>query len=146
MEKPRPELASPRDSHFDMERFFEHLERWKRPIYIFEKAWKPRCDVSETEDEIVVVADLGGVDSDEVDIKVVGSSLILKGVRKEPVSDMKRVYHLMEISYGPFERVLDLPAVVDAERAEAVYDEGFLRIKLPKVRRNSRGVEVDVRE
>ncbi len=146
MEEPRPELASPWDQFSDMERFFEHLERWKRPIYIFEKAWKPRCDVSETDNEILVVADLGGVDVERVDIKAMGNSLVLRGVRKEPAADIKRVYHLMEISYGPFERVLELPAAVDAERAEAVYDEGFLRIRLPKVRRISRGVEVDVRE
>ncbi len=146
MDEPRPKIAQPWDPYSDMERFFEHLERWKRPLYIFEKAWKPRCDVSETQDEIVVVVDLGGVDADEVDIKAVGNILVIRGVRKEPVADMKGVYHLMEISYGPFERVLELPTAVDAEKAEAVYDDGFLKIRLPKVKRTSRGVEVDVRE
>lgn len=141
----RTKLAGPDEIKKEMERFFEHLERWKRPVFFFEKAWKPRCDVSETKDEVIVVADIAGVASENIDIAVEGNSLVISGIRREPESATRRNYRQMEISYGTFERVLVLPAKVDAERAKADYDAGFLEIRLPKVSPEPpREVEVDV--
>ena len=141
----RTRLAGPDEIKKEMERFFEHLERWKRPVFFFEKAWKPRCDVSETKDEVIVVADIAGVASENIDIAVEGNSLVISGIRREPESATRRNYRQMEISYGTFERVLVLPAKVDAERAKADYDDGFLEIRLPKVSPEPpREVEVDV--
>lgn len=141
----RTRLAGPEDIQREMERFFEHLGRWKRPVFFFEKAWKPRCDVSETEDEVIIVADIAGVAPENIDIAVEGNRLMIRGTRREPESALRRNYHLMEISYGSFERTLEIPARVDPERAKADYDDGFLEIRLPKVTREPpREVEVDV--
>ncbi len=141
----RIELAGSDEIKKEMERFFEHLERWKRPVFFFEKAWEPRCDVLETEDEVIVVADIAGVSSETIDIMLEGSHLVISGIRREPESAMRRNYRQMEISYGTFERVLVLPARVDAERARADYNDGFLEIRLPKVSPEPpREVEVDV--
>lgn len=143
--KRRTRLAGPDEIKKEMERFFEHLERWKRPVFFFEKAWKPCCDVSETDDEVIVVADIAGVSSENIDIALEGSHLVISGIRREPESATRRNYRQMEISYGTFERVLVLPARVDASRARADYDDGFLEIRLPKVPREPpREVEVDV--
>lgn len=136
-------LAGPDDIQREMERFFEHIGRWKRPVFFFEKAWKPLCDVSETGDEIIVVADLSGVSGENISITVEGDNLILKGMRREPSTAVKQNYLQMEISYGPFERVIVLPVRVDAENACATFDDGFLEIRLPKVIKEP-PTEVDV--
>lgn len=138
-------LSGPDDIQKEMERFFEHLGRWKRPVFFFEKAWKPLCDVSETPDEVIVVADLAGLVAENIDIEVRNNVLYMRGIRSEPTSAPGRNYHLMEISYGTFEREIPLPARVDAERASAIYDEGFLEIRLPKIAKlPPREVDVDV--
>ena len=137
--------VGPEDIQTEMERFFAHIGRWKGPLYYFGKAWVPLCDVSETATEVIVVADLGGVSAEDVNVKVVGSTLVLNGVRREPANAPRRRYRQMEISYGPFERSVELPAPVDAESARATYDEGFLEIRLPKVTpRPGKEVVVDV--
>lgn len=137
--------VGPEDIQTEMERFFAHIGRWKGPLYYFGKAWVPLCDVSETATEVIVVADLGGVSAEDVNVKVVGSTLVLNGVRREPANAPRRRYRQMEISYGPFERSVELPAPVDAESARATCDEGFLEIRLPKVTpRPGREVVVDV--
>ena len=143
--KTKIRLAGPDEIQTEMERFFEHLGRWKRPVFFYEKAWKPLCDVSETGEEVIIVADLAGVSAENINIKVEGNRLIISGIRREPVSAPERNYRQMEISYGPFERVIPLFARVDAGSARAVYDEGFLEIRLPKVSKEPpRGVDIDV--
>ncbi len=140
-------LAGPDEIQREMEIFFEHLGRWKRPVFLFEKAWKPRCDVSETGDEVVVVADLAGVEPDNVGIEVHGDILVMRGVRREPAGKSRGHYHIMEINYGTFEREIRLPAAVKAEKARAVYEEGFLEVRLPKAAKEPpKGVEIDVAE
>jgi HSP20 family protein len=138
-------LAGPDEIQKEVERFFEHLGRWKRPLFFYERAWKPLCDVSETDEEVIIVADLGNVSAENIEIKVEAGKLILRGVRREPSSAPQRNYRQMEISYGPFERVMSLFARVDPGRASAVYEDGFLEIRLPKVSKEPpRAVEIDV--
>jgi HSP20 family protein len=139
------ELSGPDDIHKEMERFFEHVGRWKRPVFFFEKAWKPLCDVSETAREVIVVADLAGVTVENIDIQVQHNVLLIRGIRGEPPGAPRTNYHLMEISYGTFEREIPLPGRVDAETATATYDEGFLEIRLPKIAKEPpKEVDVDV--
>lgn len=145
MDNARISLAGPDEIQKEMERFFEHLGRWKRPVFFFEKAWKPRCDVLETDTEIRVIVDLAGVSPENINIKVEGGNLIIHGVRREPQGESGLVYRIMEISYGPFERAIQLPDRVDAEKAQAGYSEGFLEIILPKpARAPRREVQIDV--
>jgi HSP20 family protein len=138
-------LAGAEDIQREMERFFEHLGRWKRPVFFFEKAWKPLCDVSETADDVIVVADLAGIIPENINIEVLNDTLYIRGIRGEPASSERRNYHLMEITYGTFEREIPLPARVNAEKATAIYDEGFLEIRLPKAAKEPpKEVGVDV--
>jgi len=123
----------PEDFSIEVEKFFTHLGRWKRPVVFFEKSWRPHCDVYETSDEIVVLAEISGVSVDDVEIILDGNHLVLRGIRKEQVSSHRENYHRMEINFGPFERVLVLPALADADGACATYDDGFLEVRLPKV-------------
>ncbi|MDD5747886.1 MAG: Hsp20/alpha crystallin family protein [Actinomycetota bacterium] len=137
-------LLEPEDVQSQVERFFMHLGRWKRPLFYFEKAWKPRCDVIETEDEVVVVAELAGVDVSSLDVRVEGDMLFLGGMRARPMSEERMNFHIMEINYGPFEREISLPCEVEAEKAKANLEDGFLEIRLPKVVLNGKQLEVDV--
>ncbi|MBN1290147.1 MAG: Hsp20/alpha crystallin family protein [Actinobacteria bacterium] len=137
----------PEDMKGEVERFFEHLGRWKRPVFFFEKAWKPLCDVMETDTEIVVVVELAGVSAEDVSIVAQGSNLVISGTRNRGRSSTtaNSDYYQMEISYGSFERIINLPVNIDAEGATANYDEGFLEVRLPKmIRKSQRGADIYV--
>ena len=138
-------LAGPDDIQREVERFFEHLGRWKRPVFFFEKAWQPLCDVSETPDEVIVVIELAGVEPGNVNIAIEENLLAITGIRREPPTAARRLYHRMEISYGTFERRLPLPGRVEAASSKARYSEGFLEVRLSKASKEpSKEVEIDV--
>lgn len=138
-------LAKPDDIQGEVERFFEHLGRWKRPVFFFEKAWQPICDVSETQDDVIVVIELAGVKAENVNLSVQDNTLQVEGIRREPASAARRLYHRMEISYGTFERRIPLPSRVDGEAAKAVYSDGFMEVRLPKLTKEPpKEVEIDV--
>jgi HSP20 family protein len=128
-----------------MERFFQHLPHWKRPSAVFEKAWKPVCDIYECTDHFSVVVDLAGVDEEKVEVMLHGRLLTIRGNRKQfrPAS-MSNTY-MIEINYGDFERIIELPVDVDPDATRAIYRRGFLEIILPKVEGGgSRGVDISL--
>lgn len=95
-------------------------------------AWIPAVDVYETEDKIVVLVDIAGVNKENIDLTFQENKLLIRGTRPVRSYSNPEIYYQMEINFGPFERVIHLPCAVDAEKAEAVYKEGFLEILLPK--------------
>jgi HSP20 family protein len=86
-------------------RFFEPLEETAAVV----QPWAPRVDVEETEKEIVVKADLPGVDSKGVEISVFDGSLVVKGEKKEAKEEKKKNYHRLERFVGQFYREIPLP-------------------------------------
>ncbi len=97
-----------------------------------ERGWRPRTDMFETEEEIVIMIDIAGVSTNDFRLQLEGSQLVMRGLRREYSCQGKRKYYKMEIDFGPFERRIDLPAPVDSERVTARYTQGFLEIRLPK--------------
>jgi HSP20 family protein len=93
--------------------------------------WAPNTDVYATEGGLVVKVELAGMKSDSLDIVVEGSRLRISGVRQDSCRSMQSSFLVMEITYGPFETVLDLPSDYDLSQAKAVYMNGFLRIDVP---------------
>jgi HSP20 family protein len=89
-------------------------------------------EVSETDSELVVKASLPGVSPDEVDVTVNNDVLTIKGEHKETTEDGKREFYRREIRYGAFNRSFTLPVKVDADQAEANYENGVLTLRLPK--------------
>lgn len=141
------QLTGTEDLSTEIGRFLQHLGKWKYPIFFFEKAWKPLCDVCESEDEVVVTVELAGIKMEHLNIAVENNQLLVEGFREESISLSSRNYHVMEISYGAFERYIPLPAKVDAERATAKYNDGLLEIRLPKAKKEpKREVEIDIRQ
>ena len=89
-------------------------------------------DVYETDQNIVMKAELPGVDPKNVEIRVEDGTLYLKGERKFEKEVKEENYHRVERSYGSFTRSFALPSSVDAEKAAAEYKDGVLTLTLPK--------------
>jgi HSP20 family protein len=94
--------------------------------------WTPPCDIYEDGEEIVVRAELAGVDPKDVEIRFENGVLTLKGERKLEKADARENYHRVELSYGTFTRAFSLPATIDAENIRAEAKHGVLLIHLPK--------------
>ena len=94
--------------------------------------WTPSVDVSETEKEIIVRAELPGMDPKEIDISLSGNVLTIKGERKHEREEKKENFHLVERGYGSFSRTLQLPAEVRADKIKATYKDGVLNVSMPK--------------
>ena len=91
-------------------------------------------DVYETDEALVVEASLPGFSPEQIDVSVVGSTLSIKGeVKKDEEREEKGRYHYRERSISSFERAIALPAEVDAGQAEAGFENGVLKLTLPKV-------------
>ena len=92
--------------------------------------WRPPTDMYETETEVIVRVEIAGMQEDDFLIELNGRMLSIRGVRQDAAE--RRAYHQMEIRYGEFNIELELPYQVEAERVQAVYRDGFLRVILPK--------------
>ncbi len=96
--------------------------------------WRPHLEVYESEDALVVRAELAGVDERSLDVTVEDQVLQLRGARRRAPGEERRVFHQMEISYGPFAAEVFIPCAIEAERVEAHYEGGILEVTLPKVK------------
>ncbi len=110
------------------------------------RPWTPSVDVLETENEILLKADLPGVEMKDIDIRMEGGTLTLKGERRFEEEEQGKGYHRIERGYGNFVRCFSLPESVDAEKVNADYKDGVLTISLPKKEiAKPRSVKVQVR-
>ncbi|MBX7153214.1 Hsp20/alpha crystallin family protein [bacterium] len=122
-----------RGSDDEMEFLFSNFFNTKFPILVTaEKRWHPPTDVVETDDEYMVVMDLANVKQDDIKLSYEGGVLTVSGVRREMNVSQKRHYHKMEIDFGPFERRIKIPARIVDQSIKAIYDSGFLIVKLKK--------------
>jgi len=96
------------------------------------RTWAPPVDVYETEHDVVLKAELPGVDPKEVEVRVEDGTLYLKGERKFENEVKQDNYHRIERAYGSFVRSFPLPSSVDAEKASAEYKNGVMTLTLPK--------------
>lgn len=94
--------------------------------------WAPAVDVFETDQNLVVKAELPGIDPKDVEIRVESNTLFLKGQRKFEIEVKEENYHRIERSYGSFTRTFALPGSIDAEKVSADYKSGVLTLTLPK--------------
>jgi len=106
--------------------------------------WRPVVDVAETESDIIVKAEIPGIDPKDVDISITGDTLTLKGEKKEEKENTGKCYHRVESSYGSFKRVITLPASVDVDKVTAEGKNGLLEITLPK-KEESKAKKINVK-
>ena len=95
-------------------------------------AWIPAVDIYETDDDLVVKAELPGVEKDQIGVEVKGGVLTLRGERKHEKDVKEENYHRIERGYGNFLRSFALPASVEEEKVSARLTGGVLEIHLPK--------------
>jgi HSP20 family protein len=108
--------------------------------------WVPNTDLYATDSGLVVKVELAGMRSEHLEITVEGSRLRISGNRPDGCRAPKASFLMMEINYGPFESVLELPEGYDLSQAKAAYLNGFLRIDVPLAQRQSRHTKVPVAE
>jgi HSP20 family protein len=100
--------------------------------YGFRKAGSAGWELSETEDEIRVRAELPGVEEKDIHVTIDEELLTIRGEHREQKETKKRNYHVSEMSYGGYSRTIPLPAEVDAEKVKAKFKRGVLTLNLPK--------------
>ena len=96
------------------------------------RPWSPSVDIFETENDLVLKADLPDVDPNNVEIRLENGTLLLKGERKFEEQTNGKGYHRIERSYGSFVRAFSLPDTVEPEKVKADYKAGVLTVTLPK--------------
>jgi HSP20 family protein len=107
-------------------------ESWLAPHREIAAGFWPQVDVTETDKEIKVSADIPGVESKDIDVSVENGTLVIKGEKKYEREEKEKGQYRMERSYGSFERSIELPAEVDESKAKAEFKKGVLRLTLPK--------------
>ncbi len=116
-----------------MNRLFEDAGRgWRGDEPVSTTSWSPAIDIFETEGEIVVKAELPGMDRKDISLNLENNVLTLKGERKFEKETKEENYHRIERSYGGFGRTFSIPSMVDEEKIRADYKDGVLKIILPK--------------
>jgi len=129
--RPGRELSTIRDEVNRLfDDFFSGLPERRREL--LEGEWLPSVDIAETDDSVVVKAELPGVEQNDVSITIVNDVLTLKGEKKEEKEINKENYHRVERSYGSFQRSLSLPTGVQSDKTKATYKDGVLTITIPK--------------
>lgn len=117
----------------EMDRIFqEFFGRSYFPAERFEIEWAPAVDVSETEDAIIVKADLPGVKPEDIEINIVDNVLTIRGEKKREAEEKKENFYRVERFYGSFMRAIQLPTEVEVDKVKAQYKDGVLKITLPK--------------
>jgi HSP20 family protein len=127
--KPFDELTTFRR---EMDRLWERFFSERPGLDMLEKAWEPALDISETKSDIVVKAELPGIDPKEIDISLTGDTLTIRGEKQQEKEEKEENYYRIERSYGIFSRTIKLPVSVQNDKIKASYQHGVLKITLPK--------------
>ena len=97
-----------------------------------DSVWLPSVDVSETKNDIVVKAEMPGMDPKDIDVSLSDGHLLIKGEKKHEKEEKEEDYHFVERSYGSFVRSVHLPKEVKHDKISASYKNGVLKVVLPK--------------
>lgn len=96
------------------------------------RRWVPPMDLVETDDHLVLRADLPGVEADDVDIEIKDGILTLSGERRAQHEEKREGFHRVERSFGRFSRALELPKGIEPGSVSASFDRGVLEVRMPK--------------
>jgi len=110
----------------DFDRFFEDLGAPS------DRPWIPRVDVFDREDKLVVRTELPGLRSEDIEVTLENSELVISGSRSFEKEEEGKGYHRREIAQGDFRRTIYLPDEYDADKVSAEYHDGILEISVPK--------------
>ena len=97
-----------------------------------EKSWAPAFDISENEKGYTVRAELPGIDEKDLEVTISDGMLSVKGEKKQETEEKGETYHRIERSYGSFHRSFRIPDAVEADKVDATYKDGILKLDIPK--------------
>ena len=106
--------------------------------------WSPTCDIYETDNEIVVKAELPEVKKEDVNVSIENNILTIRGERNLSEETKRENYHRLERSYGEFSRSFTLPSFVDGGKVNAEFKDGMLRVTMPK-REEAKPKQIEVK-
>jgi HSP20 family protein len=107
-----------------------------------QRRWSPQIDVQETPDSFLIIAEVSGLNKDEIRVTVKKNVVHLYGKRERPPLGNAVRYLQLEIEYGAFERTFQLPSLVDESRIEAHYRDGLLSVQLPKKKASKKTIPI----
>jgi HSP20 family protein len=131
-----------------MEDFFNGFfsNDYNLPEAAWSKSFAPAFDISETENDIRVKAELPGMDPENIDVNLAGNILTVKGEKKEEQEEKGENRHRVERRFGAFTRSFRLPAQVDSDKVDASYKEGVLSLTIPKTESaKKKSIKVEVK-
>ena len=116
------------------------FDRWLEPFFdtralfpeMTDFAWTPSADVRESDRELIVTAEVPGLDRDDLDLSITPQGLTIRGEKREEAETRRKDYQFVERRYGSFVRTVPLPPGLDLDRAEARVKRGVLTVKIPK--------------
>jgi HSP20 family protein len=127
-----------RQLHREINHVFNRmLGEWPGPMNLLDRRlgnWIPQVDMSETEKEVRLTAELPGIEEKDLDVSLVDGALTIKGEKREEHEEEKGDLHHSERQYGMFERTIPLPAGVAVDKVQASFKKGVLKIILPKTK------------
>jgi len=115
-----------------MDELMESFTHHQRPAMARDRTWKPAVDIYETPEALVLFVDIPGMRREEIEVTFQDNVLRIAGYRQGAMPAGARRCHQMEIDSGAFERLLRIDVPIDARQISAHYQDGFLRITLPK--------------
>lgn len=116
----------------EINRFFEEPFSLLAPATGLLEGWVPNVDIYEDKDNITLKAELPGMKKEEIDVSLVGDTLVISGERKEEEESQSSESYRAERFFGRFQRSITLPHPVDSGKIQAAYKDGVLTVTLPK--------------
>ena len=133
------------DIQSEVNRLFDSFFGRPGQVSGVERVWTPAVDMYETKDELVVVAELPGLNEKDIHLSITGDVLTLRGERAWSQEVKQESHYRGERWFGKFERTLPLPISVQADKVKAGYRDGVLTVKLPKVEEiKAKEIKIDV--
>ncbi len=108
------------------------------------ESWAPSVDIYESEENIILDAELPEVDQNDIQLKVHNNRVTLKGERRLRDAVSQKQFHRMERAFGPFTRTFILPCGIDSDKVKAEFKKGILKVTLPK-RADERSTHIPIR-
>jgi HSP20 family protein len=126
-----------------MRRIMEDMVHQLSPRFLLDqRVWSPQMDIVETPQTFVILADTAGLIKNEIQVTIKKNLVYLFGRRERPSTTENQRFLQMEIEYGSFERVFQLPSLIDEDRIEAKYQDGLLTITLPKKQSQAKTIPI----
>jgi len=121
------------EMHSRLQRTVDEMFRRVNPMLVLqEQAWRPQMDIYETPEEIIIVGEISGVEKEDLEVELDRGAVRISGRRRAIPHVPGMRYHLAEIAYGSFERILLLPVPINPEDVTASYSNGLLTITMTK--------------